>query len=194
MSAGTAESVDSAERQPAPSGPASRSGILILTGPSGVGKSAAGERVAARLGVAFVDADELHDERARAKMARGEALEEADRGPWLTRVAQRVEQAARCGETLVLACSALAVAHRARLRAAAGGAPCLCVGLRAPEAVLRARVSSRRGHFFPAELVASQLAALEPGSPDEPLVPIDAQGSLEDVVLAILEAWERRRA
>ena len=36
-----------------------------------------------------------------------------------------------------------------------------------PPEVIRSRLAERRGHFMPASLLASQLAALEPLAPDE---------------------------
>ena len=44
---------------------------------------------------------------------------------------------------------------------------CVLVQLTASEAVLQARVAERLGHFMPASLVSSQLALLEPFTPQE---------------------------
>ena len=128
--------------------------IAVLTGPSGCGKTTVGRALATRLAWTFVDADDLHAPDARAKMASGVPLDEADRAPWLARVAARLEP------RVVLACSALRVAHRAILRSAADDVRCFL--LDAPRDVLEARLRSRH-HFMPASLLDSQLATLERG-------------------------------
>ncbi|MBE7219311.1 MAG: gluconokinase [Caulobacteraceae bacterium] len=135
---------------------------VVVAGVSGSGKSTLGAALAARLGVPFVDGDDLHSEAAKAKMHRGEPLTDADRAPWLDRVAAAL--AAPRG--VVIACSALKRAYRDRLRAAAPSAVTLV--LEAPRAVLEARLRARHGHFMPARLLDSQLATLEPPQPDEP--------------------------
>ena len=60
---------------------------------------------------------------------------------------------------MVLACSALKQAYRDQLMA--GRADVQLVYLRGDEALIRRRIESRAGHFMPAALLASQLAALE---------------------------------
>lgn len=133
--------------------------IVILTGPAGCGKTTVGPRLATALGVAFVDGDDLHDAASTERMRRGEPLDDAARGPWLDRIAAAIDQATAAGHGLVVACSALRQVYRDRL--AAGRAPRF-VQLDAPAEVLRARLAARRGHFFPAALLDSQLRTLEP--------------------------------
>lgn len=148
-------------------------------GASGSGKSAVGAALAKALGATFLDADDLHDAAARAKMAAGIPLDDADRAPWLARVRDRVTEQAAGGTHIVLACSAL----RARYREILAEAGALrFVLLAADQATLEARVASRRGHFMPASLVASQLATLE-RSPD--LIEVDATRPVPDVVAEI---------
>ena len=61
--------------------------VLIVAGPAGAGKTTVGRAAAARLGWAFVDADDYHAADSLRKMARGEGLTDADRAPWLARLA-----------------------------------------------------------------------------------------------------------
>ena len=49
---------------------------------SGSGKTTIAGRLAAHLQYAFADGDDFHPPQNVAKMARGEPLTDADRGPW----------------------------------------------------------------------------------------------------------------
>jgi gluconokinase len=62
--------------------------------------------------------------------------------------------------------------------------------LTVPEAVLRRRLRERRAHFFPPELLRSQLDAFEPPLPDEGVVSVDATQPAPVVVDAIAAALE----
>jgi gluconokinase len=143
--------------------------LILVMGVAGSGKSTVGALLAGRLGAAFVDADGLHSAANRAKMRRGEALDDADRAPWLAALRDVVRAHAAAGRQLVLACSALRAGFRTALLAEVPGAR--VVYLRAAREVLAARLAARRDHFFPPALLDSQLAALE--EPDDALV-IDA--------------------
>lgn len=128
-------------------------------GASGAGKSTVGRLLAARTGAGFVDADDLHQPANVAKMRRGEALDDADRAPWLEALHALLVDRAAAGRPTVLACSALKAAYRRRLVDGLDGVR--FVYLRAERALLEERLGGRRGHFFPADLLDSQLAALE---------------------------------
>jgi gluconokinase len=143
--------------------------IIVVMGPSGAGKTVVGRALATSLAWPFVDADDLHDDAARAKMAAGVPLDDADRAPWLLRVCRRLTELAATGPGVVLACSALRIAYRDALRTASPDMH--FVLLDADEATLSRRVAARSHHFMPAALVASQLATLE-RSPD--LIAVDA--------------------
>src|SRR5450432_4026246 len=85
--------------------------FLIVMGVTGCGKSTIGELLAERLGLEFHDADAYHPAENRAKMANNVPLGDADRWPWLERLAELgAECEARGGA--VLACSALKQAYR----------------------------------------------------------------------------------
>lgn len=151
---------------------------VLLMGVSGTGKTAVGRLVAARLGLAFVDADSLHPVENVQKMSAGEPLSDADRRPWLDAVAQRMADSVG-GAGLVVACSALKRAYRDRLRQAAPDL--VLVWLTGPTALIRDRLTARTGHFMPAALLESQLATLEPPTPDEQPVVADITPPLEEV-------------
>lgn len=132
-------------------------------GVSGAGKTTLGRALAADLGWAFEDADAYHADAARAKMGRGEGLTDADRAPWLDRLAALVEVRRVEGPPTVLACSALRASYRARLGAAADRVA--VVWLDVPRAVLADRLATRAGHYAGPDLLDSQLDTLDP--PDD---------------------------
>ena len=154
-------------------------------GPSGSGKSAIGSAVAERLGVAFVDADDLHPAANVAKMAAGTPLDDDDRMPWLDAVAAALS-AVPGGA--VVACSALARRYRERILAGAPDA--VFVELRVSADELARRMETRE-HFMPRSLLDSQLRTLEHLEPEEPGVVVAGDPPLEDVVEAAMAALGR---
>jgi len=85
--------------------------FVLVMGVTGSGKSTAGRLLAARLGLPFYDADDYHPPENRAKMAANIALDDADRWPWLARLAELASSSVAEGGA-VLACSALKRAYR----------------------------------------------------------------------------------
>jgi gluconokinase len=145
---------------------------LVVMGASGSGKTTVGMALAARLGYAFADADDFHAESSVAKMARGEPLTDADRGPWLQALAAWIASRNADGRSSVLACSALKRRYRDTLRTAAPQHVSF-VFLAVPSEVLRERLRERTGHFVRVHLLESQLATLEPLEADEPGICVD---------------------
>ena len=155
-----------------------------MMGVAGAGKTLIGARFADALGIAFADGDAFHSPASVAKMAAGVPLTDADRAGWLAALAGRLAEARRHGEGLVLACSALRRAYRDVLR---GGDPGLqLVFLAGPEALIARRLAARTGHYMPASLLASQLATLEPPSPDESPWTVDSSESPEAIVVRLV--------
>ena len=152
--------------------------IVVLAGVSGSGKSAVGTVLATRLGWAYEDTDALHSPADIAKMRSGVPLTDADRWPWLETVAAWLDQRIGAGESAVVACSALKRSYRDYLYR---GRPAVrIVILRTDPDTLAARLAARRGHFFPAGLLRSQLADLEmPGDAESTLVVTAARSPAE---------------
>jgi carbohydrate kinase (thermoresistant glucokinase family) len=89
-----------------------------------------------------------------------------------------MDQRIGAGESAVVACSALKRSYRDYL---CRGRPAVrIVILQAAPDTLAARLAARRGHFFPAQLLQSQLADLEmPGDTESTLVVTAAQAPAE---------------
>lgn len=156
---------------------------IVVMGPSGSGKSLVGAALAARLGMGFVDGDDLHPRANVAKMAAGTPLTDGDRAPWLDAVALVLARQA----PVVVACSALRRTYRDRIRATASEAWFVELVVAQPE--LRERMS-RRDHFMPTALLDSQLATLEPLATDEAGMRVANDAHLESVVGRIVSVRE----
>jgi len=153
---------------------------IVVMGVSGSGKTTVGEALAERLGWRFIEGDRFHPAQNVAKMSAGIALDDHDRVPWLKALAAEIAKAEAAGHPCVMGCSALKRAYRDILR---NGAPRVrFVHVHGDRAVLAARLSQRAGHFFPASLLDSQLAALEPLGADEGGVIVDVGLSTDEQV------------
>ncbi|NUQ21120.1 MAG: gluconokinase [Gemmatimonadaceae bacterium] len=153
-------------------------------GAAGAGKTVVGSRLAAMLGVGFVDGDDHHPPENVAKMAAGIPLTDEDRAGWLRVLAARLAEARAKNAGLVVACSALRRAYRDVLRE--GDPDVRFIYLEAAKPVLTKRVARRRSHFMPPTLVVSQLATLEPPEPDEGAWVYDAELPAHEIVTDIV--------
>ncbi|MGM7671717.1 gluconokinase [Microbacterium sp. A93] len=137
--------------------------LICVMGVSAAGKTTVGIALAEQLGVPFNDADALHSDANRAKMASGTPLTDDDRWPWLETVGDRFRSRSDTG--LVMACSALRRVYRDRIRSVAPDV--LFVHLHGSRELLLERAQARTDHFMPAALFDSQLATLEVLDEDE---------------------------
>ncbi|WP_231728852.1 gluconokinase [Microbacterium sp. CCH5-D1] len=149
---------------------------IVVMGVSGAGKTTVGRDLAHRLGVSFIDADDLHGSENVAKMAAGIPLDDDDRWPWL----DRVGAALAADPGVVIACSALKRRYRDRLRASAPDT--VFVHLDAPKERVTEQATARRGHFMPPALLASQLQTLEPLGADEDGITVTVDGTAGELV------------
>ena len=141
-------------------------GLYVMMGVCGSGKSLIGAMLARDLDIAFVEGDDLHPPDNVRRMAAGISLTDADRHGWLLAIAARLREAKRAGIGLVATCSALKRTYRDLLRSV-GAADVRFVYLAGNRALLVERMAQRRGHFMPPSLLDSQLSTLEEPSPEE---------------------------
>ena len=155
-------------------------------GVSGSGKSVVGQALARDLGWPFFDADDFHPPENVAKMAVGTPLTDADRWPWLDRLALEMGAIDKRGDNAVLACSALRQAYRDRISRAGD---VRFVHLAGDYDTIAKRIAARPHHYMPVSLLKSQFDALEEPTADErPLVmPIEGPpAQLADEIAARL--------
>ncbi len=157
---------------------------VVLMGVSGSGKTTVAERLAKQLGWQFIEGDKLHPPANVEKMKQGIPLTDVDRAPWLDRIGEELRSWATTGQSGVLTCSALKRAYRDRIRSARPDVR--IVYLKGSEALIGSRVATRHHEYMPASLLHSQFAALEEPTQDEAVVTVDAVGSPETEVAAVI--------
>jgi gluconokinase len=158
--------------------------ILIIAGPSGSGKTTVGTLLAARLHWPFADADSFHTAANIEKMRRDQPLTDADRWPWLHAIGAWADEENAAGKSAVLTCSALRRAYRAVLLD--GRPEVRMVYLLADRAALSQRLTGRHGHFFPPELLDSQLADQELPHDETDVLVVTPVGTPGDTVTEII--------
>jgi gluconokinase len=161
-------------------------GLYVIMGVSGSGKTTIGTALARALDVPFVEGDQLHPRANVERMARGIPLTDEDRQPWLIAIAQRLREADQTGSGLVIACSALKRSYRDLLRSR-GSAKIRFVYLRGDQSLVADRLKGRHGHFMPASLLESQFAALEEPDPKEHVLVCDIGESPAAIVDSLVQ-------
>lgn len=159
---------------------------IVVMGVSGAGKTTIGKALAQRLGVDFVDADDLHPPANVARMRAGLPLTDADRAPWLARVRRVIDDARRARLQVVIACSALKHCYRQAI--SGDDADVRIVWLTGAPELIRRRMQAREGHFMTAAMLDSQLATLEPPAPDERITGVDVDATPPAIVEGIIAA------
>lgn len=158
--------------------------VLVVMGVCGAGKSAVAGQLAARLGFVLIEADDYHSDHARARMARGEPLNDAWRLPWLDRVGEAARMRIAHGEDVVVACSALRRLYRDRLRLFLPAAR--FIHLTGDRDLIAQRLDNREDHFVGRTLLDSQLEILEPLASDEAGLVLDVAAPLDALVDEVL--------
>ncbi len=172
---------------PTPAAPIAPPVVLVLMGVSGCGKTTVAQILAERLHWPFEEGDALHPPANVAKMAAGHPLDDADRAPWLARVADWVDARLDAGECGVITCSALKRAYRELIDRR--GARVEFVYLHGSRELIASRLSGRHGHFMPSTLLDSQFATLEEPGSDEPAIRVEIgepPEGIADVIMAAL--------
>ena len=157
--------------------------VAVVMGVSGSGKTTIGILLAERLGWQFQEGDKLHPPENVAKMSAGIPLSDADRLPWLRRIAETIDGWRARGESGVVTCSALKRSYRNII---IGDRPEVrLVYLKGSPDLIRRRMAARHGHFMPAALLDSQFSILEEPSPDENPIVVDIGGQPQEIAREI---------
>ena len=149
-------------------------------GVSGSGKSTIAEALAGRIGWRCEDGDKFHPASNVAKMSAGQPLTDEDRWPWLKAIADEIDRLCGKKQHAVFACSALKRAYREVL--VHGRNDVRIVFLYGTQQLIADRLSQRKGHFMPADLLDSQFRTLEPPKPDEGAITVSIDGSVDTIV------------
>ena len=153
--------------------------IVVVMGVSGSGKTTIASLLAGTLGCPFQEGDKLHPAANVEKMSAGIPLTDADRLPWLRKIAQTIDGWRAAGESGVVTCSALKRAYRDII---VGDRPDVrLVHLKGSRDLIRQRMAARHGHFMPTALLDSQFSILEEPSPDENAIVVDIRGRPEEI-------------
>lgn len=159
--------------------------IVLIMGVSSSGKTTIGRLLAERLRWAFVDADSFHSSRNTQKMRAGTPLSDEDRRPWLHALRQAIDRWISEGRYVVLACSALTASARTLLIPDTRSVK--LVYLKGSFDLIHPRLSERRNHFMPPDLLASQFTTLE--EPADALS-VDAGRPPDALIAQIIESLD----
>jgi gluconokinase len=169
-------------------------GIYVVMGVSGSGKSLIGSRFARALGLDFVEGDDFHPAGNIERMSSGIPLTDDDRAGWLRSLARRIRVARDANAGVVISCSALRRAYRDILREGTDGVR--FIFLRGSHDLIANRIAHRGdSHFMPPSLLDSQLSILEEPSQDELVWVCDVSDSPEKIVADLVartsDGWIR---
>lgn len=155
--------------------------VFVIMGVAGSGKTTIGKRLATQLRCPFFDGDDYHPPENVAKMTSGIPLSDAERAPWLARLATLIQEHLEKGETAVLACSSLKKSYRDQLRI---NDQVWFIYLDGSFDIIWQRMQERQNHYMKPEMLRSQFEALEPPGEDEAIrIPINQ--TVEDILARI---------
>ncbi|MFD0709873.1 gluconokinase [Photorhabdus luminescens] len=155
--------------------------VFVLMGVSGSGKSAVASAVACKLDSAFLDGDFLHPRSNINKMAKGYALNDEDREPWLKSLNHAIFAMQRTNSVSLIVCSALKKHYRDILRDNNKNLSFLY--MKGDFDLIESRLKARKDHFFKPQMLVSQFEALEePGSDEQDVYLVDIRSSLDEVI------------
>jgi carbohydrate kinase (thermoresistant glucokinase family) len=158
--------------------------VLVVMGVSGSGKSTIALELQRVLGWRFQEGDDLHPPANVEKMRSGRPLDDADRLPWLQKVAGWIDARLAAREPGIITCSNLKRAYR---RITIGNRTGVrLIFLKGDEGVIRQRIGGRQHRYMPPALLRSQFETLEEPGEDEHPVTVAVQGSLAQSVVEVL--------
>jgi gluconokinase len=166
--------------------------VVVIMGVSGSGKTTVGALLAAALGCRYQEGDDLHPRANVEKMRAGTPLNDADRLPWLRKIAEEIDGWRARGESGVVSCSALKRAYRDII--IGHRSDVALVYLKGSHDLIGRRMAARHEHFMPVALLDSQFATLEEPTPDEHPIIVDVDGNPAEIAHQIVCRLEDRQA
>jgi carbohydrate kinase (thermoresistant glucokinase family) len=164
--------------------------IVVVMGVSGSGKTTVARLLADALECPFLEGDSLHPAANVEKMRSGTPLTDADRLPWLSRIAQEIDGWRQRRQSGVVTCSALKRSYRDIL--IGGRTDVTLVYLKGSRELIQQRMTARHEHFMPVALLDSQFATLEEPTPDEHPIVADVGGAPLEIVAEIVRQLRER--
>ena len=164
--------------------------IVVVMGVSGSGKTTVAALLAARLGWRYREGDDLHPSENVEKMRGGTPLADADRLPWLQKIAEEIDGWRERGEQGVLTCSALKRAYRDIIIGDRSGVA--LAYLKGSYDLIARRMAARHEHFMPTALLQSQFATLQEPTSDERPIVIDVDGPPGEIADRIVRELQFR--
>jgi gluconokinase len=158
--------------------------IAVVMGVSGSGKTTVSALLAAALGCQFQEGDDLHPAENVEKMQSGTPLTDADRLPWLRKIAEEIDAWRARHESGVLTCSALKRSYRDII--IDGRSDVTLVYLKGSYDGIHRRMATRHGHFMPVALLDSQFAALQEPALDEHPIIVDVGSRPAEIAAEIV--------
>lgn len=157
-------------------------------GVSGSGKSTLGKMVAAKMRLPFFDGDDFHSAENLSKMASGHPLDDRDRAGWLESLSELIREQNRHGKSPIIACSALKISYREKLRRSADEV--YFIHLSGSRELISQRIAQRSretAHFMPPSLLDSQLHALEDPGAEAAVLSLDIAESPDILAARIFQ-------
>jgi gluconokinase len=165
--------------------------IVVVMGVSGSGKSTVAALLAAALGCQYQEGDDLHPRENVEKMRGGTPLTDADRLPWLRKIAEEIDGWRARGECGVLTCSALKRSYRDII--IGDRRDVMLVYLKGSRDLIHRRMAARHEHYMPVALLDSQFATLEEPTPEERPITVDVGGNPAEIAHEIVHRIEDRQ-
>jgi carbohydrate kinase (thermoresistant glucokinase family) len=164
--------------------------IAVVMGVSGSGKTTIAAMLADALHCQFQEGDDLHPRSNVEKMRNGTPLTDADRLPWLRKIAAEIDAWRAGGESGVLTCSALKRSYRDII--IGDRRDVTLVYLRGSRELIHERMAARHEHFMPVALLDSQFATLQEPDADENAIVVDIGARPPEIVARIVRALDVR--
>jgi gluconokinase len=150
--------------------------VWIIIGMSGSGKTTIGRLLAQKLECDFLEGDRRHPLSNIKKMISQQPLQEEDRFPWLLKIEDDIRGAIDRNQEIVITCSALKASYRKRLESLG---KVQLVWLDVSLSILEKRLKERSEHYMKSEMLPSQRAAFEEISPEENVITVNGNLSID---------------